>query len=144
MVSDHSVPALRLCLVFFVLHVQRRSPLHSLKGHCHLCSGGHTRANRCMCAVSAASAEPGRIAKVPIQRLSPSHPPAVSADKISFVPFLPYNNEREKLFKKSPISSLACSSLRPQFLSVGKALRAFRFSLKRPKLAGNIKERVLV
>jgi len=42
----------------FVLHIRRNPPSHPPKRHCQLRRGGHTRAIRYNCAISAASAEP--------------------------------------------------------------------------------------
>ncbi|MBA3870944.1 MAG: hypothetical protein H0X30_17515 [Anaerolineae bacterium] len=67
--------------MYFPLHFWRLSPVHPLQRHCQLCGGGYTRASRCTGGISRAS----RHAKMSIQRIAPSHPPAISAEKMQIV-----------------------------------------------------------
>jgi hypothetical protein len=58
----------------------RQPPVNPLQQQCQLCSGGHNRAIRCTCVISALLTEPTAAQKMSIQRYRGSLPPLISAE----------------------------------------------------------------
>jgi hypothetical protein len=74
------------CVKFFVfvLYFRRIAPIHPLRRHCQLCSGGYAGAFRCTGGISRAN----RQSFVSIQRFLPCFPPVISAGNLHKLQFM--------------------------------------------------------